>query len=245
MPAGAYHGYAFVIHYLKKFSGIFLLDITWYGHSCFRLVERGQMTIVTDPYSPQIGLPELKLKADVITISHQEPGHNAIDVVKGHEYVLTGPGEYEIGGVFITGIALHYVDETQQVARPNVAYKIHYDNNLTVLHLGDLAHLPDQSTAETLGEIHTLLIPVGGGNGLKPALAAEVIAMIEPNYVIPMHYALPGLAVELEPLEKFLKAMGVSHVHEAEMLRVTPSDLPEQPQVVVLTPQIKVQETGR
>ncbi len=203
------------------------------------------MTVITDPYAPQIGLPELKLKADIVTVSHGEPGHSAVDAVKGYQYALTRPGEYEIGGVFITGIALHSIDEAQTNVRPNVAYRIQYDNNLTVLHLGDLAHLPDQSTAEKLGEIHVLLIPVGGGNGLKPALAAEVIAMIEPNYIIPMHYALPGLAVELEPLDKFLKAMGVSHVHETEMLRVTASDLPEQPQVVVLTPQIKMQETGR
>ena len=75
------------------------MDITWYGLSCFRLVERNQTTVVTDPYNDSVGLPELKFKGDVVTVSHDSPGHNAVDMVKGQEYVLAGPGEYEIGGV--------------------------------------------------------------------------------------------------------------------------------------------------
>lgn len=214
------------------------MDITWYGHSCFRIIERGETSIVTDPYSDEIGLPPLKLKADVVTVSHNEPGHNALDVVKGFNYSLQGPGEYEIGGVFIYGIALNYVDSENGVARPNVAYKIEFSNNLTVMHLGDLAHVPDQSTIEDLGEVNVLLIPVGGGNGLKASLAADVISLIEPNYVVPMHYDLPGLKVKLDSVDKFVKAMGISKVQEEEMLRVTVSDLPEQPQIVVLQPRI-------
>jgi len=215
------------------------LDITWYGHSCFRLTERGQITIVTDPYSSEIGLPALKLKGDVVTISHQQPGHNYIDGVKGAADTLNGPGEYEIGGVFIDGIAMHSVDDAGEV-RDNVAYVIRFDE-LTVLHLGDLAHVPDQSTIESLGEVNVALVPVGGGRGLKSGQAAEVIALIEPNYIVPMHYALPGLTVDLDPVDRFLKEMGVSSAQEEELLRVTTAALPEQPQVVLLRPQIKVE----
>lgn len=212
------------------------MDITWYGHSCFRIAERGQTTIVTDPYAPQIGLPELKLKADIVTISHDEPGHNALEYVK-YTHTLRGAGEYEIGGVFITGVAMHYIDEEHAIARPNIAYHIQYHTSgLTVMHVGDLGNVPDQSTVEKLGEVNVLLIPVGGGKSLKAGLAAEVIAMIEPNYIIPMHYQLPNLAFELDPVEKFLKTMGVSRVQEEDMLRLTATDLPEQPQVILLRP---------
>lgn len=212
------------------------MDITWYGHSCFRITERGQTTIVTDPYDASIGLPPLKIKGDVVTISHDAPGHNAANEIKGQSYVLSGPGEYEIGGVFISGIPMHTIDEEQGIVRYNVAYKVIYNNNLTVLHLGDLAHIPDQSTIEDLGEVNVLLVPVGGGMSLRGSLAADVIALIEPNYIVPMHYALPGLKMDLEPVEKFLKAMGVSRVEEETVLRVTSGDLPEQPQVILLTP---------
>ena len=80
----------------------------------------------------------------------------------------------------------------------------------------------------------------GGGKGIKAAQAAEVVALIEPYFVVPMHYELPGLAIELDPLEKFLKAMGVSKVQESDTLKVTAADMPEQPQVVVLTPQMQI-----
>lgn len=215
------------------------LEITWYGHSCFRLAERGQITIITDPYSDTIGLPPQRWKGDVVTTSHQSPGHAAVENVKGASHTLSGPGEYEIGGVFMHGIAMHHIDHEQQIIKPNIAFLFEFGTGVNVLHLGDLAHIPDQSTIEQMGEVDVLLVPVGGGNGLKAPTAAEVIGLIEPTYIVPMHYALPGLALDLDPLEKFLKAIGVSRVQEEETLRVTASGQPEQPQVVVLTPQFK------
>jgi L-ascorbate metabolism protein UlaG (beta-lactamase superfamily) len=213
------------------------VDITWYGHSCFRISERGKMSTITDPFSEQIGLPLPKLKGDVVTVSHNASGHNHFDAVKGRSYVVEGPGEYEIGGVFISGVALHNIDEESiENTKKNVAYVIRYDT-LTVVHLGDLMHAPDQSTIEALGEVNVVLVPVGGGGGLKASTAAEVIALIEPNYIVPMHYAIPGLQIDLDPVDKFLKEMGVSNPQEDDLLRVTTSTLPEQPQVVVLRPQ--------
>lgn len=211
------------------------MELSWYGHSCFRITERGQITVVTDPYSGALGLPPLKVKGDVVTISHDAPGHNAVDAIQSPHYSLTGPGEYELGGVFITGLALH--DTQQEPPHRNIAYLINYDK-LSVLHLGDLTYVPDQSVIEDMGNVDVLLIPVGGGNGLRASQAADVVSLIEPRYVVPMHYALPGLAVELEPVEKFLKAMGVSHAPEEETLKVSAGELTDQPQVMLLTPQI-------
>lgn len=211
------------------------MDITWYGHSCFRLSERGSISIVTDPYAPELGLPPLKLKSNVVTVSHDKPGHNYIDAVKDATSILRGPGEYEVGGVFITGLAMHSVDEER--AHANVGYLIQY-GSLSVLHLGDLAHVPDQSTIEALGEVNVVLVPVGGGGALRASAAAEVIALIEPNYIVPMHYMLPDLTVLLDPVDKFLKEMGISRVQEEDVLKVTSGSLPEQPQVILLRPQI-------
>jgi L-ascorbate metabolism protein UlaG (beta-lactamase superfamily) len=218
------------------------VDITWYGHSCFRLNERGSISIVTDPYSAELGLPPLKLKADVVTVSHDKPGHNYVDAVKSANpaerspSVLRGPGEYEVGGVFITGLPMNYADEERIHA--NVGYLIQY-GSLSVLHLGDLAHVPDQSTIEALGEVNVVLVPVGGGSALRASTAAEVIALIEPNYIVPMHYMLPGLTTLLDPVDKFLKEMGISRaMQEEDTLKVTSGSLPEQPQVILLRPQI-------
>jgi len=198
------------------------------------LTERNRITIVTDPFSDNLGLPVPKLKADVVTVSHDEPGHNNLEAVKGTPRLLNTPGEYEIGGVFIAGIPMHTISETS--VRQNVAFSYKYDN-LSVLHLGDLAHIPDQSTIEDFGEVHVLFIPVGGGNALRASQAAEMISLIEPYYVVPMHYGLPNMQLNLDPLDKFLRAVGMSNPQVVDSLKITASDMPEQPQIVVLQPQ--------
>lgn len=208
------------------------MEITWHGLSCFRLTERKQATIVTDPYDPKLGLGELKLKADVVTVSHDAPGHNHPAVVGGREYVLTGPGEYEIGGVFITGIAT----PSRSSEFNNVIYLFDYDG-LTVAHLGDVGKVPSQKQIEDLELVNILLVPVGGGTSLNAASAAELVSMIEPNLVVPMHYQLPGLKLDLDPVERFLKEMGASDAKVDSSLKVTGgSTLPTETEVVILTP---------
>ncbi len=211
------------------------MDITWYGHSCFRLTERGLVTVVADPYDPSIGYGELSVKGDIVTISHDAPGHNCAEAVKKTQYILERPGEYEIGGVFITGVGTHDPNGGDKV-RHNIIWVYQY-NDLTVAHLGDLQHVPTQTEIEALGPINVLMAPVGGGLALNGSQAVEVVRLIEPAIVIPMHYAVPNATVTLEPLDNFLAEMGVSSVEELDTLRVTPGNLGEETQVVVLKAQ--------
>ncbi|TVR21591.1 MAG: lactamase [Anaerolineaceae bacterium] len=212
------------------------MDITWYGLNCFRLTERGQISVVTDPFADGLGLEVPRLKGDVVTVSHNAPAFNNVEAVKGCEYVVDAPGEYEIGDVFIYGTAMHTVDEHTGQPVYNVGHSIHY-GKLNVTHLGTLNHVPEQSTIEALGNVNVVIVPVGGGQGLKASEAAEVVAMIEPSYIVPMFYAIPNLHIELDSVERFLKVMGVSKVQQEDFLRVSASTLPEQPKVIILNPQ--------
>lgn len=211
------------------------MDITWYGHSCFRITQRNFATVVTDPYDAKtIGYSPLKLKADIVTVSHDAPGHNFIESVDT-AHVLSGPGEYEIGGVFILGEAM--IDKNAEEPRYNIIYVIDFEG-LTVAHLGDLDHIPSQSAVDGLGQIDVALVPVGGGGGLTASHAAEVISLLEPSIVVPMHYKTEHTDIEFDTVERFLKEMGVSNVEEVEVidsLRLTSrSSLPEGTQIVVL-----------
>jgi L-ascorbate metabolism protein UlaG (beta-lactamase superfamily) len=213
------------------------MEITWYGHSCFRLTERGYATVVTDPFdSKVIGYAPLKLKADIVTVSHDAPGHNHTEAVKGAAHILDGAGEFEIGGVFITGVSTDSASggkKRKDAATRNTIYVFDYDG-ITVAHLGDLQQVPSQSEIESLGTIHVALVPVGGGGGLNAAKAAEVISLIEPNIVIPMHYATPDVKLSLDSLNKFLKEMGLSKPETQPALKVSRNSLPEETRVVVL-----------
>jgi L-ascorbate metabolism protein UlaG (beta-lactamase superfamily) len=211
------------------------MEITWYGHSCFRLTERAEASVVCDPYDNQhVGYPPLKLKADIVTISHESPSHSYLKAVKGDPYIITGPGEYEIGGVFITGVHTNGRNKKEAVVPENTLYVIDY-NGINIVHLGDLSVAPSQSEVEALGPVHIALVPVGDGGGLNSAKAAEVISLLEPNIVIPMHYSTPATNIKLDGISKFLKEMGLSHVETMPSLKITSIEgLPEETRVVVL-----------
>lgn len=212
------------------------MEITWYGHSCFRLTERNLATVVTDPFdSKTTGYEPLKLKADIVTVSHDAAGHNNSEVVKGTSHVIDGPGEFEIGGVFITGVQTEEggPSKKKKDAVRNTLYVFDYDG-ITVAHLGDLTQVPSQAEIEALGTVNVALVPVGGGGGLNAAKAAEVISLLEPNLVVPMHYSTPDSKLSLDSLNKFVKEMGLSKPSAQPSLKVTRSSLPDETHVVVL-----------
>jgi L-ascorbate metabolism protein UlaG (beta-lactamase superfamily) len=210
------------------------MEITWFGLSCFRLSERGMASIVTDPYDHETtGYESLKLKADIVTVSHEAPGHTYVSAVKGKSHVLTGPGEYEIGGVFITGVQTNGEHKRDPDEPRNTLYVFDYDG-VTVAHLGDLRRVPSQAEIEALGDVNVALVPVGGGGSLSPTKAVEVVSLLEPGIVIPMHYSTPGLKLKLTPVARFLKEMGTSKVEEQPSLKVTLGSGFEETRVVVL-----------
>ncbi|MDH5506343.1 MAG: MBL fold metallo-hydrolase [Anaerolineae bacterium] len=209
------------------------MEITWYGHSCFRITERNMATVVTDPYDHnEVGYAELKLKADIVTVSHDAPGHNHLAGVKGADWQITGPGEYEIGGVFLTGVPTGKSEKKNGAA--NLICLLDY-NGINVVHLGDMRTVPTRSQIEALGSVDVLLVPVGGGNGLNAAKAAEVISMLEPGIVIPMHYSTPASKLKLNSIDQFLKEMGLGkNVETLDSLKIAQGGLPEETRVVLL-----------
>lgn len=210
------------------------MEITWYGHSCFRLTEKKMATVVTDPFDAgTVGYEPLKLKADIVTVSHDAAGHNYLQAVKGYSRAITGPGEFEIGGVFITGVQTDSHGKKASEQPRNTLYVFDYDG-LTVAHMGNLRQVPTQAEVEALGTVNIVLVPVGGSSGLNAAKAAEVISLLEPNIVIPMHYHTPQVKVPLDQLDKFMKEMGLHEAETMPNLKVSKSSLPDETKVVVL-----------
>lgn len=215
------------------------MDITWYGLSCFRIREGG-VTVICDPYDKSVGLTLPRIRADVVTVSHERPGHNSVERVAGEPKVLRGPGEYEVKNVFFTGLTTYHRRHDAALSERNVIFFMEF-GDLTVGHLGDLGEVPSQSEIEelNLGEVDVMMVPVGGGDILDPTRAVEVIGMFEPRIVIPMHFQQTGLAApwvaSLEPVDKFLRELGVSAPEPESMLKISKSSLPDETQVALLT----------
>jgi len=209
------------------------VEIDWYGQSCFRLRE-GAITVITDPYDKSIGYTMPRLRADLVTVSHDAPGHASVAAVKGEPKVLNRPGEYELKGLFITGIQTWSGGAAKgEVKEENTVFVFEF-GDLTVCHLGDLSKVLTQAQVESMPDVDVLMVPVGGGGALDADKAAEVISQLEPRVVIPMHYLTEYSDLKLDPLTKFLKEMGVAEHAPQDSLKVTKAALPEQTQVVVL-----------
>lgn len=214
------------------------MDINWYGLSCFRIREGGT-TVICDPYDKSTGLTLPKVRADIVTISHDQAGHNAADRVTGDPKVISGPGEYETRNIFITGATTYHHKDAANANERNVVFFFDF-GGLIVGHLGDLGRVLSQSAVDDMkiGEVDILLVPVGGGATLDATHAVEMVSVFEPKIVIPMHYQQPGLAKdfgELEAVEKFLKEFGSGEPEPQETLKITKSSLPEETEVVVLS----------
>jgi L-ascorbate metabolism protein UlaG (beta-lactamase superfamily) len=215
------------------------LDVTWLGHGCFRLRGRGA-AVVTDPYPPVIGLKLGRMDAEVVTVSHDHDNHSYTQVVRDPTYVIRGPGEYEVAEVSVIGVPTYHDAEKGARLGRNTVYLIEIDD-VRVCHLGDLGHKLDDVEAEAVASPDVLLVPVGGHMAMNGAQAAEVVRQLEPRYVVPMHYAIPGLKLQLDPIDRFLKEMGVTASEPQPKLAVQKSSVTEyETKVVVLEPKAEV-----
>lgn len=219
------------------------MTVTYHGHSAFKLKgKRG--TVVTDPYTAAVGFELPSMSADIVTVSHDHSDHNASGLVRGtsrreNPFLITQPGEYELGGISVFG-ARSFHDAAQGVERgKNTIFTILLDD-IRVCHLGDLGHELTDEQREFIGGVDILLCPVGGTFTIDAQTAVKVIRTLEPSIVIPMHYKTERhdekLFADLQPVSTFLKEYGVEVTAQAK-LDVEKETLPEETEVVVLTEQ--------
>ncbi len=201
------------------------MEITSLGNGIVRLASR-QLTLVVGPKVPDIS-------ADVIALTQlgESPSSEAM--------VIDGPGEYEIKGVMVNGVAaqLHVDKEGQQ----GTIYAIHADD-ITIAVLANIAPGLSNEQIEALGSVDVLIVPVGGkGLTLDAAAAAKVVSQIEPHVVIPVHYDDGKSKYDMpqDGVEPFLKEVGAKVSEPVSKYKISSRDLPEETDVVVLKPESK------
>jgi len=225
------------------------VEITWFGQSCF-LLKSKDIRIVTDPYSPEIGLKLPKdLKAHIVTVSHEHFDHNFVEAVhlipfaqslqqglgaRREIFIIREPGEYEIHNIEIIGVSAFHDNQRGNLRGGNIIFLFHLED-LGVCHLGDLGHTLSDEELERLNQVDILLVPVGGNYTIDAKKAVEVINQIDPKVVIPMHYKIDGLAssVQLDSVDKFLKEIGGGEVVQ-QSFKISKGELPADERRVVI-----------
>ena len=211
------------------------MEIKFYGHACFSIKNK-DATIVTDPYNPEIGLKLPKLKADVVTVGHDNEAHNNVKAIEGGPMVLNWPGEYETKGIHFKGIHSFHNQKEDKEQLENVIFMINIDG-IRFCHLGAQGTKLTPEQLEKVGDIDILFIPVGKVGTLDAKKAKEVIEQIEPRIVIPMSYHTEGSKRGLDPIENFLSIMGAENAETLDSFTVKRSELPEDnSKIIVLQP---------
>jgi L-ascorbate metabolism protein UlaG (beta-lactamase superfamily) len=209
--------------------------IQWYGQACFR-IQSGQTVIFIDPFDKKIGIQPPRGEAHVVLMTHGHSDHNNAQALSGDFFSVDGPGEYEVKGIKILGVASFHDEKKGAERGGNTMYRIDMED-ITLAHLGDIGqkNLTDEQR-EALGEVDVLMIPVGGVYTVNGEIAASIVHQVEPKLVIPMHYKIKGLVPKLEDASVFLKELGYEGT-PVDKLTVKRKDLSEERmQVVVMKP---------
>ncbi len=220
------------------------MQIIWHGQSFFEVIvknkKEGETKIVIDPFEADfVGLKFPKTEADIVLISHNHKDHSNTKAVGGNPFVIDTPGEYEVKDVFIKGIPAFH-DDNNGKERGQVTMFTIQGEGMKIGFLSDLGQKELSSQqVEDLGNVDILLIPVGGIYTIGAKDASEIISQIEPGIVIPMHYKIPNLKVDLEDVSKFLKEMGEESIEPQPKLKVSSRDLPskeDETKIIILNP---------
>ncbi len=212
------------------------MEITWFGRSTFRLKGK-EATVITDPPLTERGQPQPRFvsSADIVTMGTLESDERQTDFSSVPK-VIHGPGEYEVKGVFVTGIEDGRRDDKAR-GRHDVVYLLELDE-LVVCHLGRLARPLTGEQTDQITRVDVLLVPVGGHEQtLDATAAAEMIGQFDPRVIVPMFFKSgPDDPLDLDPLDKFAREMGLKEWEPQPRLNVTHSSLPAVPGTVVLAP---------
>ncbi|MDA0256670.1 MAG: MBL fold metallo-hydrolase [Chloroflexi bacterium] len=190
------------------------MDISWLGFAALRVRTR-TASVVMEPAARSAGVDMGRPTADIVTVSHDHPSHANVAGVRGEPIVLTRPGEYEIQGVQLLGVATHLAPaapppDTEGAASlggRNVVFVLEAEQ-LRLAHLGGMGTPPTSEESEQLAGIDVLIVPVGGEGALATAAAARLTRQLEPRVVIPVCYELDASSASTE-LTAYVSALGL------------------------------------
>jgi len=209
--------------------------ITYYGGEFFKIAF-GEATLALNPISKDSKLKPSRFGADVALVSLNHEDFNGVDQIGFGDkmpFIVSGPGEYEIKGIFIKG----FLTKSNYGGKEhiNTIYSISLEN-MNLCFLGALGHadLPAE-IKEALGDIDILFLPIGGEGVLTAAEANKLATALEAKMIIPMHFDGIG---DKKALTTFLKEAGAEGSKPADKLTIKKKDLEgKEGDVVVLSAQ--------
>lgn len=213
------------------------MKIKFLGHASFLITSDKGIRIITDPYKPGcfgggIKYSQITEEADIVTISHEHDDHNETNI-NGNPSFIKGAGTKEVKDIKIAGVDVFHDTSAGKERGSNTIFNMLIDD-INVVHLGDLGHDLSTDDVSKIGKVDVLLVPVGGYFTIDANVADNVVNLLTPKLVIPMHFKTDKCGFPIAPVEDFTKNKDVKKVDgEVEVKRDT---LPDKTAIYVLTP---------
>ncbi|OGN13987.1 MAG: hypothetical protein A3J47_04305 [Candidatus Yanofskybacteria bacterium RIFCSPHIGHO2_02_FULL_43_22] len=217
------------------------MTISWFGHSCFRIESKegpsagsGQASVLIDPFSKDIGLKPPRIKDDLVLITHNHYDHNNIEGADTQTtMIIDGPGEYEKKGVYVRGIISYHDKNKGQERGLNTIYVIKTED-IVICHMGDFGQDKfEEHQLDDIGDVDVLMLPVGGRYTIDYREAVEIASQIEPKVIIPMHYKIKDLKIDIDGPDKFIKELGLTP-EKVDKYKIAKKNLPIEEMKLVL-----------
>ena len=201
------------------------MEIRWLGNSTFEIRSSAGIVVVDH----QGALPKTAELEDENTIFAFSQGDDS-NHPGGQHQVLTGPGEYEIGGLSVRGVATP-ADDPAISRDTNTVYVVDADG-MQVATLGNPGFQPSAQSVQQISKVDVLLINTEA-QGLEPDELSTVIRSLEPKMIVPSGY--DSEAGKPSPaMSRLLTELGVKEVEPTPRLNISRSGLPDERTVVVL-----------
>jgi hypothetical protein len=196
--------------------------ITYQGLQ-FIKIQQGDLTIAINPISKTSKHKSSRFGADIALCSINHEDMNGVDMLAHGDrnpFVISGPGEYEVGGIFVKGFASPSNYDGEE--RINTIYSFIVDGmNVCFLGAHDGANLSTE-VKEAVDGVDILFVPIGGQGVLNAVEASKLAVKMEAKIVIPVHFGDVG---DKDALKIFLKESDAEGVKAIDKLTLKRKDL--------------------
>jgi len=213
------------------------MKIRYLAHASFLVTGEDGTKIITDPYETGGGIryKEIDVAADIVVMTHEHSDHNNVRAVRGSPTVVKDPGMHTAKGIVFKGVPFYHDPSKGSERGHNNIFAFAIDG-INVCFCGDLGHTLTQKDADEIGKVDLLFIPVGGYYTIDASEAGEVVNLLNPKVVIPMHYKTRSVDYPIKGVDLFLA--GKENVKQLNTSEIDVKALPEKREIWVLTPSL-------
>lgn len=183
------------------------MKIKYFGHSCF-LIEHNKIKILLDPFitnNPLSKIGLLDINPDIILLTHDHQDHlgDTIEISKntGAEIITIFDLAQELnkfniptiggnlgGTIEHKGIKFTFVKAEHSSNKGTPTGFIIYLDGHTIYFAGDTNVFLDMKIIKDLYSPNIVMLPIDGRFNMGEREACYALKLLEPEYVIPMHY---------------------------------------------------------